>query len=228
MAIDNLLIEYDSESFCVLNRKVFSANVGCACYLNNGIAVGVETDLFLLDTDFSEEAVLNGSQIKPISFVLEDYQGNGYYVVSENGEVKKLNQELVVQNIRCIDSNNRAVWVRDRKTNTIQMAFLPWEDYPFGARYTYEIDQIEPLGWRYEAVDISKNVNEMNDQRFYKMDSTLMVIEQLPVYRKLLYTNYSGIWIFGCSFNCIHGDISNTRNIDFLIQNGGVINGNVK
>lgn len=222
VAIQNLLVEYDADSFDVLNRKVFSANIQCACYLRNGIAVGSGSNLIILDSDFSEESVLQGSQIKSIGVVSEDYEENGYYVFSSNGEVKKLNHDLIVQNMRFTGSKTGFVWVRDRLTKSIQMAFLPWKRFPFGARYSYETDRIEPLGWRYEFVDIPVNGDE-DEQRFYKMDSSLLVIERFPPYRKIIYTNYTGIWIFGCSFNGIRGDIGNRRNIGFLIQNGGIV-----
>ena len=222
IAIQNLLVEYDAESFEVLNRKVFSDNIQCACYMRNGVAVGSGSNLIILDSDFSEEVVLQGSQIKPIGIVSEDYEGNGYYVFSSNGEVKKLNRELVVQNMRYTGGKNGFVWVRDRLTNHIQMAFLPWKRFPFGSRYSYETDRIEPLGWRYEFVDFPVN-NDDDEQRFYKMDSSLLVIERFPPYRKIKYTNYTGIWIFGCSFNDIHGNMANRRNISFLIQNGGIV-----
>lgn len=221
VAIQNLLVEYDAESFDVLNRKELSANIQCACYLRNGLAVGSGSNLIVLDSDFSEESVLQGSQIKPIGVVSEDYEGHGYYVFSSNGEVKKLNHELIVQNMRFTGNKTGFVWVRDRLTNGIQMAFLPSKRFPFGARYSYETDRIEPLGWRYEFVDIPEYSDD--EQRFYKMDSSLLVIERLPPYRKIKYTNYTGIWIFGCSFDNIHGDMANRRNIRFLIQNGGIV-----
>ena len=227
VAIQNILVEYDAESFDVVNRKVFSANIQCACYLRNGIAVGSGTNLIILDADFSEDLVLQGSQIKQIGVVSEDYEGNGYYVFSSNGEVKKLNHELIVQNMRFTGSKTGFVWVRDRLTNSIQMAFLPWKRFRYGARYSYETDHFEPLGWRYEFVDIPEYSDD-DEQRFYKMESSLLVIERFPPYRKIVYTNYSGIWIFGCSFNCIHGDMSNRRNISFLIQNGGIVRDIVK
>lgn len=90
----------------------------------------------------------------------------------------------------------RFVWARDRLTDDIQMAFLPLRRFPYGARYTYETDQIEPLGWRYEFLDIPTD-NDEDAQRFYTMDSSLMAIERLPSYRKIEYTNYTGIWILG-------------------------------
>src|SRR5699024_9973556 len=141
---------------------------------------------------------------------------------SSNGEVKKLNHDLIVQNMRFTGSKTGFVWVRDRLTKSIQMAFLSWKRFPFGARYSYETDRIEPLGWRFVFVDTPVN-GDVDELLFYTMDSSLLLIERFPPYRMIIYTNYTGIWIFGCSFNGIRGDIGNRRNIGFLIQNGGIV-----
>ncbi len=85
---------------------------------------------------------------------LEDYKSDGYYVLSSTGEIKRLNHELIVQDMRYTGITGRFVWARDRLTDDIQMAFLPLRRFPYGARYSYETDQIEPLGWRYEFLDI--------------------------------------------------------------------------
>lgn len=119
VAIQTLLVEYDAETFDILNRKTFSEKVLSACYINKGVAVGAGINLFLLDTDFSEEAVLRGSQIRSINVVAEEYAGDGYYVFSSNGEIKKLNHELIVQSMRAISGKGSFVWVRDRLTNEI-------------------------------------------------------------------------------------------------------------
>lgn len=221
VAIQTLLVEYDAETFDILNRKTFSAKVLSACYINKEVAVGAGTNLFLLDTDFSEEAVLQGSQIRSINVVAEDYEGDGYYVFSSNGEIKKLNHELVVQSMRAISGKGSFVWVRDRLTNEIQMAFQPSKYFPFGSRYSYETARLESLGWRYEFVDLPANNDD--EQEFYKMYSSLLVIEKVPPYRKMQYTNYTGIRIFGCSFGGIQGDMATRRNSSFLVQNGGIV-----
>lgn len=109
VAIQTLLVEYDAETFDILNRKTFSEKVLSACYINKGVAVGAGINLFLLDTDFSEEAVLRGSQIRSINVVAEEYAGDGYYVFSSNGEIKKLNHELIVQSMRAISGKGSFV-----------------------------------------------------------------------------------------------------------------------
>ena len=219
VAIQTLLVEYDAETFDILNRKTFSEKVLSECYINKGVGAGI--NLFLLDTDFSEEAVLRGSQIRSINVVAEEYAGDGYYVFSSNGEIKKLNHELIVQSMRAISGKGSFVWVRDRLTNEIQMAFQPAKYFPFGSRYSYEAARLEPLGWRYEFVDLPANNDD--EQEFYKMYSSLLVIEKVPPYRKMQYTNYTGIWIFGCSFGGIQGDMATRRNSSFLVQNGGIV-----
>lgn len=221
VAIQTLLVEYDAETFDILNRKTFSEKVLSACYINKGVAVGAGINLFLLDTDFSEEAVLRGSQIRSINVVAEEYAGDGYYVFSSNGEIKKLNHELIVQSMRAISGKGSFVWVRDRLTNEIQMAFQPAKYFPFGSRYSYEAARLEPLGWRYEFVDLPANNDD--EQEFYKMYSSLLVIEKVLPYRKMQYSNYTGIWIFGCSFGGIQGDMATRRNSSFLVQNGGIV-----
>lgn len=222
VTIENLLIEYDTESFLILNKKKFSTGVWCACYIKNGIAAGVGSSIVLLDPEFSENQRLRGVQIKPISIVSESYEDDDYYLFSANGEIKKLNSDLIVQNMRAIGYQSQFVWCRDRLSGEIQMAFLPSEEFPYGSRYTYETDFLEPLGWRYEFVDLPVYTEE-DEQRFYKLDSSLMVVERIPPYKKIIFPNYTGIWIFGCSFQKIQGDMAEEQNKKFLIQNGGIV-----
>ena len=219
VVIENFLIEYDAESFDVLNRKVFPANIQCACYISEGVVVGSGVNLMILDSEFSEVAILKGSQIKMIKVVAEDYEGNGYYIFSSNGEVKKLDHELNVQNMRFMTSGKNFVWVRDRLTDETQMAFLPTKKFPFGSRYSYETGRFEPLGWRYEFAD--RITNNYDEQQFYNMGASLLAINRIPPYQKMKYTNYAGICFFGCSFNGIRGDLAHSKNISFLAQNGG-------
>ena len=49
-----------------------------------------------------------------------------------------------------------------------------------------------------------------------------MVIGRVPPYRKIIYTNYAGIWIFRCSFRAVQGGMGERRGVSFLIQNGGI------
>lgn len=226
VAIQNLLVEYDTESFAVLHKKTFQSDVQSACYRKGGLVASFGRSMMLLDEDFSEEAVLRGSQINPIGVVAGTLEGDGYMLFSYNGEVKKLDQQLVVRNMRKITRGPQFVWVRDRLTQTVQMAFLPRKTGLNGARYTYECDRMEPLGWRYEFLD--HPLYDDDEQRIYKMNTQLMVIDCKPPFRKIIYNNYTGIWIFGCSFLGIRGTMKEDRNQAFLVQNGGITDGNAE
>ena len=220
--IQNFLFEFDTENYDIINKKKFTYNIHCADYLDNGIVVGGGINVIFLDSDFSENNILQGTQIKTIRTVIEDIEGKFYYVFSSNGEIKKVNNELIVQKIRYKSIKGSVIWARDRLTEDIQMAFSSIKNFPFGARYNYETDNIEPLGWRYELIELY--FDDTDEHRFYKADSSLIIVERFPPYKTMLYTNYTGIYIFGCSFKDIHGNISKDENSKFLIQNGGTIN----
>lgn len=221
VAIQNILVEFDAEQFIVLHKKTFSAHVSHACYIERGVAVAVGSNIVLLDHNFSEDKELRGAQIQPITIVSENLDGTGYVAFSSNGEIKKLSRELVIQNMRYVGKESSFAWARDRITDEIQMVFLHSKKYPHGLRYSYDTDRTEPLGWSYELIDTYPHNDDV--QRVYKMDAQLMTIGNKPPYRKILFTNYTGIWIYGCSFNGINGEMKEPRNQKFLIQNGGVI-----
>ena len=175
----------------------------------------------LLDKDLSETAVMRGAQIRSITVAAEDNDGDGYFVFSANGTVKKLSHDLIVQSMRRTDNRSGFAWARDRVTGRVKMAFLPSEKYPYGSLYSYETDQTAPLGWCYELLD-PPEYSDSNEQRYYKLDTELMVIGRVPPYRKIIYTNYAGIWIFRCSFRAVQGGMGERRGVSFLIQNGGI------
>lgn len=221
VAIQKILIEYETTNYTVVNKKAFTSNVQCICYTKDGVCVGAGRKIIYLDAHFSEVYAIPGSQTQSINLISESIEEETYYVFSKNGELKKLNKDLIVQNIRRIRNSSRFVWSRDRLTDKIQMAFLPWHDeYKFGSRYSYETDYLEPLGWRYEFIDLPIN----DEQIFYKMDTQIMVVGTSPPYKRITYNNYTGIWIFKCSFNDIKGDLQEKDNIDLLIKNGGITN----
>jgi|GEM_PF-5664683 len=40
---------------------------------------------------------------------------------------------------------------------------------------------------------------------------------------KIIYTNYGGIWIFGCSYKGIKGEMAEYKHKRFIEQNGGLV-----
>ena len=113
VAIQNILLEFDTNSLSLVNKRVFNEKLGSACYGKDKIVVGAANMVYLLETDFSTIEVLSGSQIKVISMFTYDPDGDGYYVLSKNGELKKLDNQLNVQRIRRVCHVNKFAWVKD-------------------------------------------------------------------------------------------------------------------
>ena len=223
VSIDSTVLEFNSDTLGLIQKKTFAGKVHCVCYDDNLIVVGVSTHIAVMELDMTDNFTMPGTQAKQISAIVNDPEGNGYYVVSNDGETKLINQALIVQRIRRCKNKKRFAWVRDRKTNEIQMLFFPSPTFPYGSRYSYARDEQFPLGWCYEFLDTQ--LDEVEDQRIYKFDTSIMAIStQLP-YNKMDFRNYSGFWIFGCSFIGIQGDLLERKNQQLLRQNGGIVDG---
>ena len=74
-------------------------------------------------------------------------------MLSKNGELKKLDNQLNVQRIRRVCHVNKFAWVKDRLTQEKQVFFLPSREYEYGIRYSHDRDLFMNLGWRYEFID---------------------------------------------------------------------------
>lgn len=163
----------------------------------------------------------NGERIKE----LNDSSGEDqkYYIVSGSGAVQELDGELNITRARMIKTPSRFVWVKDRKTGEIQMLFGPTSEYPKGYRYSFETGRSVPAGWCYEMKTTHRNMY----RREYVMNagSNVVVYDIRDKSSLHEYKNYSGIWIFGCSFKNIRGQMANQENLKFLKQNGGLVNG---
>ena len=101
------------------------------------------------------------------------------------------------------------------------MCFLNSKEYKNGVRYTFETDQKENLGWRYQFVDTE--LLSINETIPYIMGTELLKRNDRLQEGKLWFKNYRGIWIFDCSFNHIKGEMAEPLNIQFIKQNGGMI-----
>lgn len=223
VAIQNMLLEYETEQLTIINAKKFNGLVCCADYAPDGYVVGVNHCVGLLDKDMKERLRLYGTQIETICQVYKDPNSDGLYVGSQHNELKKLDAKLNVVRIRHSIGRSRFIWAVDRATNSWQMVFHPKKEYPYGVRYSYETDQYEHLGWCYQ-LESALSFEVEYAYRIYPMNTELMVVECTPPYGTHVYTNYYGITIYKCTFQDIRGDMSESEKQTFLIQNGGIIN----
>lgn len=221
------LWEFDVLTLEILHKRTFSRKVECADYTDTGVVVGCDTDVILLDEGFSESLTLHGARIAPVLWIQKSHDGEGYYIISKNGEIKKMDDNLVVQRIRTLRGVKKCVWGRDRLTGEIQLIFTRGEGGADSIRYSFGKDIAEPLGWRYEFYE-KEDGRIYAERRIYKLDSNLclLMIDNKPPYSKIKYYNNMGVFIYGCSFRGIGGNLSNGENIDFIYRNGGLIGDN--
>ncbi len=220
VAVHNMLIEFDSVTLLPLHKRVFSNSIISVCYGKDSIIASNGIDIIILEEDFSSNSIIRGTQARNIRHFIADYDGNGFYILSMSGELKKLDSKLTVERIRTTPSKTNFTWAIDRRTKRKQFAFKPTRSCLDGLRYTYETAQAESLGWCYEFLDIPTHP----DIRRYANDNKLMVIYNEPPYETLVFENYTGLHFYGCSFKGIRGNMSSDENQKFIRQNGGIIN----
>ena len=225
VAIHNLILEYDNQSMTLIRKKELPGKVHALCYgKNDTVYAGSGSSIVVLDPKFSVRLTLPGVPTATIIGLNPDPNGDGYYVRTNYKEIKKLDSQLRVQRIRVFnDGTGSFNWCRDRGTGEYQMLFLPGKLYPNGSRYNFETDTAQPLGWNYEQLELWPGYNR-DDHRVYNMIDYLLMVDKTPPYTRTTFVNYRGVWIFGCSFLDIRGDMADKKNIHFLRQNGGITN----
>ena len=142
-----------------------------------------------------------------------------YYLVSEDEVIKRLDARLNVMEMRKIEIPARFEWVRDRKTREMQMMFGPTKQFPSGYRLSFDSRNVIPVGWCFEMKVASK------DRQIYSIGQTVVAYDECKNTPAYEYVNYSGIWIFDCSFKDIKGELSEADGQLILKKNGGIVNG---
>lgn len=219
IAIDDLLLELDSATLCLLQKKKFCGKVHSVCYGDDCIIAGISSQIFVMSYDMSDLYTMHNTQIEMLSTIKEDFNGDGYYLVGAYGDIKLLDRNLSVKRIRhCPQKPKGLGWVRDRMSGDVQMFFFATQKYPNGFRFSFDTANAKPLGWCYEIIDLH---TPKKDKKLYKFDTSVKSISTEPPYNKIEYINYRGIWIFECSFLDIKGNMAEPKNRQILEQNGG-------
>lgn len=222
VAVQKVLLEYDNKTMTLLQKRWLGDSVYCACYgKNDAVYVGVGKSIVVLGSDFSKQFELVGVPVSGVSSKGMGPEGKGYYVFSRNGDIKRLDENLCVQRMRTYSDNSGSpIWGKDRMTGEYQMLFLPGRMHPYGSRLNFETGNVEPLGWRYEVQD-AELFKESSTKVLHKLDTSVLAVDRKPPYKKTTFVNYGGVWIFGCSFRGIKGNMAEEKNLYFLKQNGG-------
>lgn len=241
VALGNNVLEYelhsDIEKLIPLWTYTSRANIYDIKYLRSGgFAIAVGKRVIILDNRGVVVNILHEQSMSDIIMlvprsnhkIIEDRNDEvseyeRYYLVSKEGAIKEMDGHLNVLRIRKILSPSRFVWVKDKKTNEIQMLFRPMRLFPNGYRFSFTTGKTIPSGWCYEMKTTHYNmyrreyvINQGNTAVVYDIRSKSEVFE---------YQNHTGIWIFGCSFRNIKGNMVREEAQFFLRKNGGIING---
>ena len=99
------------------------------------------------------------------------------------------------------------------------MMFGPTKQFPSGYRLSFDSGNVIPVGWCFEMKVASK------DRQIYSIGQTVVAYDECKNTPAYEYVNYSGIWIFDCSFKDIKGELSEADGQLILKKNGGIVNG---
>lgn len=222
VGIQNQLIEFETEGLTVVRQKNFPANVGSTCYLKNRVIVSAGAKVYILNEDFSEKTVFQSGNTAEIKCYVEDWEGDGCYIVTTNGTVKKLSRDLVVQRIRRVGTNSKFLWAKETETGKTVLLFNKMNGYSHGAAVDFERGTICKPMWKYELME--RFFYEVYENKYYIINNQLITYEKTPPFKKISFKNYSGINIHNCSFLNIKGDIAEPEGKNFIRQNGGIVN----
>lgn len=222
LTIQHILLEFSANTFLILRKKVLPEVVHCACYgKDDCICVGSGQSICVLSSDMTELAVFSSAKSSNIRTKQYAPDTDILYLLSTQNEIKQLDDHLRVKRIRRCSAASSLLWCRDRFTNDTQILFTNSAEYPYGARYDYNTGFLQHLGWRYEA--LSQHPFHSEDSKIHNLGIALISVNTVPPYNKIIFENYSGVWIFDCTFRNIKGDMASEKNKQFLYQNGGVI-----
>lgn len=242
VAIGNQIIEYglgdcgSAKDMRPIRTYCFGANIQDVKYRREGgFILGMGKEVVILDkkgaivNKLDKKSVTNVVQFGPgCESNIEEDDGFGsdeesFYLVSSEGVIKKLDAQLNVKGMRKIGNPARFVWVRDRKTKEYQMMFGPTQEYGKGYRFSFESGESVPIGWCFETLDEQSFTDIYKS--WYSLGKSVVVYDMREGAGVFEYTNDSGVWIFGCSFQNVSGGMDQKEAQAFLRKNGGIVNG---
>lgn len=238
VAIGKYALEYDLKDDLNDLKPLWTysgtANIHDIKYMRNGgFVLAIGKKVVILDERGRVISKLNQQSVSDIVMFIPSSNADAltdslekkekYYLVSREGVVKELDDQLNVKRIRKVLLASRFVWVSDRKTKEVQMLFGPNGVYPNGYRVSFETGVMIPSGWCFEMK--TTRYNMYRREYVIKQGESAVVFDVRNESETYEYKNHTGIWIYGCSFYDIKGEMSSKDSQNFLRKNGGVVNG---
>ena len=219
VAADSYVLEYSLRDLSLLRRIRFRNYVHDVSYRKEGgIIAACGRDLLIMNKRWTIEHTLKHEEKERV--ISCDPGWGKYYLVSEDGAIKELDDTLHVLRIRSYRRGKRFGWVRDRRTDEPQMMFVfePKKEEPYGERVSFETGKTVPWGWAFQKIDFAVG----HDRRDHILRYMVLSMETWEGGREYTFVNHSGIWIYGCSFAGLRGNMSEAENQEFLRKNGGI------
>ncbi len=223
VCIGQLLLEFDFGSLTLIKKTNFTAGVRSAVYCGDKIIVGAGKQIFVMTSGHVLIEAFESSNQSDVKNIIEDIDGDGCYVLSSGYLIKKLNRDLQLVRVRRLNTSASGFqWVKNISTGKCSMLIKATQEYPFGRVMDFETAEVCPMNESFRVADVP--VNE-DDMKYYPIGSKVIAFDKRPPYNKISFTNYSGVFIFGCSFKDVRGDIALPEGREFIISNGGITDG---
>ena len=223
IGIEKCLIEFETEGYTVVRKKQFNSNVGIACYIENKVVVSFGSKLHILNEDFSESNMVESDSGSEIKHYIKDWNNDGCYILSSDGVIKKLDSEFIVQRIRHVDSIANLSWAKYKRSGKVVLLLSKTKKHPYGVAFDFETGASDELLYNYDLLESFYLDNR--DNTYYTMNNQIVTYKRTSPYQKLIFDNHSRIFIYGCSFINIKGDVvEHPEGKTFIHQNGGIIN----
>ena len=219
VAADSYLLEYSLQDLSLLRKIKFKNYVHDVRYRKGGgVIAACGRDILVLNQRWTIEYTLKHEEKERV--VACNPGWGKYYLVSADGAIKELDDTLHVRRIRSYRRGKRFGWVRDRRTDEVQMMFVwePKNEDPYGERVSFETGKSVPWGWAFQKIDFAVSQERMDHILKYMVLS----METQEDGKEYTFVNHSGIWIYGCSFLEMRGNMAEADNQEFLSKNGGI------
>lgn len=217
---------YSPESGLTFDKHIILRDtVNAICYTHDDSIIvchGIYITLF--KSDFSVQREYPGNYLPKILGISQ--RDNWTYLLSKNGELKLLDNDLTVHSVRNLKYGIRSFCFAHDLTDAtdfICVLGVTENDEEYCERYDYETDSYTPLNVNYE---LEFEMEDHTDKPYmhYKKRNKMISIHRHMLMRKE-YENSQGIYIQNCSFKNVQGTINDPENLSMIRKNGGMIDG---
>lgn len=226
-----MVIEFDTQTMKMRNRVRLAGTVNCVNYVcgNYGKAYAVagwHINVSVLDSELNIISTCEGEPATRKVSVLSNREGTLFLLCSDS-VMRRLDNDLRVSRIRRNIPHGMRKYLDATNKNGILIAYpLLSTRWKSGAIYNFDDDDYRPLTDEYyqEPRDERKVYLRLKSRKkiAYFMDRVMRVVSSDSPNHGIDFPYRSGIFVFGCSFRNLNGNITEEEK-SILYMNGGEI-----